>query len=45
MTRTGGFADIAFMLVDVVQRESLLLISFIECGPVLQVYTRALRSY
>ena len=33
LTRTGGLDDIAFMVVDVVQRESLELIFIVECGP------------
>ena len=44
LTQTGGLADIAFMVVDIVQTEreleSLALIFFVECGPVLQVDTR-----
>ena len=45
LTQTGGLTDIAFMVVDIVQRESLALIFFVECGPVLQVYTSPWGSY
>ena len=45
LTQTGGLADIAFVVVGVVQRESFAFIFFMECSPVLQVYTSAWGSY